>query len=85
MNIGIADTSGQLDHARVAELLARRWTENRRHFITIGTIDEAGFRRAATRTRPYLVPALVVTGGTRLMSVMQYVQAQQTSQQRLLA
>ena len=44
MNISIADTSGLLDHARVAELLARRWTENRRHFITVGTIRRGGLQ-----------------------------------------
>jgi hypothetical protein len=38
MDIGLSDTSGQLDHARVAELLARRWTEDRPYFTAIGTV-----------------------------------------------
>jgi hypothetical protein len=44
MNISLGDTGGQLDHAHVAELLARRWMENRRYFTTIGTIRRGGLQ-----------------------------------------
>ncbi len=49
MKTGIADTSGQLDHRHAAELLARRWMENRRYFTTIGTIWRAGIQASWQR------------------------------------
>jgi hypothetical protein len=44
MNTGIADTSGLLDHARAAELLASRWTDDRPYFTAIGTVWRAGLQ-----------------------------------------
>jgi hypothetical protein len=44
MNTGIADTSGQLDHARVAELLARRWKDDHPYITAIGTAWRAGIQ-----------------------------------------
>jgi hypothetical protein len=49
MNTGIADTSGQLDHRHAAELLARRWTEDRPYFTAIGTVWRAGIQASWQR------------------------------------
>ena len=38
MYMALNDNNGQLDHACNAELLARRWTQDRPYFTAIGTV-----------------------------------------------
>lgn len=49
MNIGVSDTSRQLDRARVAELLARHWTEDPPYFTAIGTVWRGGLQASWQR------------------------------------
>jgi hypothetical protein len=42
MRTGLSDTSRPLDQARVAELIARRWREDRPNFTAIGTVWRGG-------------------------------------------
>lgn len=58
MNIGIADTSGQLDHRHAAELLAPldgKSSVFHHHWHNMARQDSGVL---ATRNRPYVVPSL---------------------------
>jgi hypothetical protein len=43
------DNTGQVDHAPVAELIARRWTDDRPYVTAIGTVWRAGIKASWQR------------------------------------
>jgi hypothetical protein len=49
MYMGLNGNTGQVDHAPVAELLARRWTDDRPYVTAIGAVWRAGIQASWQR------------------------------------
>jgi hypothetical protein len=49
MYMGLNGNTGQVDHALVAELLARRWTDDRPYVTAIGAVWRAGIQASWQR------------------------------------